>query len=188
MVGRMVPRSHRPARRTASALLTGVPALLVLAVALVSAGPPGRASPVAEPVAVRYHAPVTGPVRVLRPFVAPAQRWSPGHRGVDLALDEGGTVVAPGPGTVTVASGVVDRGVVTIAHPDGRRSSLEPVTATVAVGQPVAAGEPVGSLSDERSHCTPACLHWGVREGDAYLDPLALLPGGGPVVLLPDEG
>ena len=58
----------------------------------------------------------------------------------------------------------------------------------IVVGQQVAAGDVVGTLSDERSHCADACLHWGVRDGLDYLDPLTLLPGGGPVVLLPDEG
>ena len=98
----------------------------------------------------------------------------------------GSAVLAPAAGTVAVAGTVVDRGVVTIVHADGRRSSLEPVNPTVVVGQRVAAGEGVGTLSDGRSHCATACLHWGVRQGLDYLDPLTLLPDGGPVVLLPD--
>jgi hypothetical protein len=35
------------------------------------------------------------------------------------------------------------------------------------------------------SHCAPrTCLHWGVRLGSRYVDPLTLL-GRGPPVLLP---
>jgi len=35
-----------------------------------------------------------------------------------------------------------------------------------------------------RSGIPRACLHWGWKRGDTYLDPL-LLVGGGPIVLLP---
>jgi murein DD-endopeptidase MepM/ murein hydrolase activator NlpD len=185
---RSTAAAHPPTRRAICGWLLAVLALLVAAGASAPAAPARATGAVPTPATVRYRAPVTVPVRLLRPFAAPPQPWAAGHRGVDLALDEGGTVVAPGPGTVTVAGTVVDRGVVTIAHPDGRRSSLEPVAATVVVGQAVASGDPVGTLSGERSHCTPRCLHWGVREGTVYVDPLGLLPGGGPVVLLPDDG
>lgn len=149
--------------------------------AVAAAGDPG-------PVVVRYRPPSAAPVRVVRPFAGPAQPWAPGHRGVDLAAPVGTPVLAPAAGTVTVSGTVVDRGVVTIVHADGRRSSLEPVSPQVVVGQHVEAGQVVGTVSGERSHCAGSCLHWGVRDGQAYLDPLTLLPGAGPVVLLPDEG
>ncbi len=67
------------------------------------------------------------------------------------------------------------------------RTTYEPVTASVAVGDTVAAGGPVGRLELPGSHCFPAaCLHWGwIRNvDDVYLDPL-LLVGAGPVRLLP---
>ena len=36
------------------------------------------------------------------------------------------------------------------------------------------------------THCLPAaCLHWGLRAGDTYLDPLQLVGGPMPVRLLP---
>ncbi len=191
---RRTHRSPAPANDLSPQAIAGwlAAALATLVVAGVVA--PGILSPaVAGPVSLpdataAYRAPVPGPVRLLQAFVAPPQPWSSGHRGIDLAVDEGGTVLAPAAGAVTVAGRVVDRGVVTIAHPDGRRSSLEPVSASVVVGQEVGAGDPVGTLADERSHCSPVCLHWGVREGDDYVDPLALLPGGGPIVLLPEGG
>lgn len=122
---------------------------------------------------------------MLAVFRAPPQRWAPGHRGVDLAAQVGVSVRAPAAGVVSFSGWVVDRGVITLTHPDGLRTSLEPVEATVAVGTAVAAGDVVGVVQDASSHCRPVCLHWGVRRGDTYLDPLDLLPGGGPVVLLP---
>ena len=97
----------------------------------------------------------------------------------------GATVYAPAPGTVTFVGRVVDRDVVTISH-GALRSSLEPVTATVAKGAAVAAGTAVGTVGRDPGHCAPrTCVHWGVRAGDTYVDPLDLLAGFGPVVLLP---
>jgi murein DD-endopeptidase MepM/ murein hydrolase activator NlpD len=162
--------------------------VLVLLAAAGAAVPPApaAAADVPAPLVVRYRAPTAFPVRVARGFVGPALPWAPGHRGIDLDMNGSTEVLAPAAGTVTFAGTVVGRGVVTIAHADGRRSSLEPVSAGVVVGQRVEAGDAIGTLAAEGSHCTPSCLHWGVREGLVYLDPLTLLPGGGPVVLLPD--
>lgn len=118
----------------------------------------------------------------------PAQDWLPGHRGIDLTTVAGAAVTAPAPGTVTFAGTVVDRHVITITHVDGARSSLEPVTATVEEGDRVVAGQPVGTVSDTAGHCAPAtCVHWGVRVGERYVDPLEVLVGFGPVRLLPRD-
>jgi murein DD-endopeptidase MepM/ murein hydrolase activator NlpD len=60
------------------------------------------------------------------------------------------------------------------------------VLATVRAGDVVGAGQLIGVVVADGSHCAPTtCLHWGVRVGDDYVDPLTLLPGAGPVVLLP---
>lgn len=132
----------------------------------------------------RYAAPVLGAADVVRPFDAPDTPWSAGHRGVDLAADVGVDVLAPASGTVTFAGTVVDRGVVTVLHDDGLRSSVEPVDPVVAAGDHVEGGAPIGVL--QTGHCVErSCVHWGVRRGDTYLDPLALLRAAGPVVLLP---
>ncbi|GAA3766216.1 hypothetical protein GCM10022206_00780 [Streptomyces chiangmaiensis] len=37
-------------------------------------------------------------------------------------------------------------------------------------------GEVVGVLEPPTAHCPGGCLHWGLRRGETYLDPLALLP------------
>jgi hypothetical protein len=59
----------------------------------------------------------------------------------------------------------------------------------VRKGDEVAAGDVVGVLEPAPSHCPSACLHWGLRRADGYLDPLSLLPPwlvrGGPSRLLP---
>ncbi len=149
-----------------------------------------RAAPGAGPVVgTSWSSPVPGEPVVTRPFEAPAETWAAGHRGVDLTAWVDAAVLAPADGVVTFAGTVVDRDVLTITHPDGLRSSLEPVTTTVAVGTRVGRGAVVGAVQDVPTHCTPGvCLHWGVRDGATYLDPMHLLTGG-PIVLLPwDEG
>jgi murein DD-endopeptidase MepM/ murein hydrolase activator NlpD len=87
---------------------------------------------------------------------------------------------------VTFAGTVVDRGVVTVTHPDGLRSSLEPVTWSVAPGQRVLRGQVLGTVAPTAGHCAPAtCLHWGLRHGETYLDPMRWVLDRGPIVLLP---
>ena len=144
-----------------------------------------------------YQPPVPG--QVARSFDPPAQEWEAGHRGVDLWSARGAEVRSPGPGVVSFAGSVAGKPVVVVTHPDGLRSSLEPVTAALPQGTAVAAGDVVGHLSvttgDESNpdHCAAlapvgpgaACVHWGVRRGEVYLDPLTLLGAAVPIVLLP---
>jgi murein DD-endopeptidase MepM/ murein hydrolase activator NlpD len=90
---------------------------------------------------------------------------------------------------VAYAGSVVDRPVISIDHPNGLRSTYEPVTPAVHAGQAVSRGQVIGTLLAGHLGCTaPACLHWGVRRGHhTYLDPLGLL-GLAPVRLLPLHG
>jgi murein DD-endopeptidase MepM/ murein hydrolase activator NlpD len=135
-----------------------------------------------------YRWPVDGQPPVTRPFDPPARRWLPGHRGVDLAGSPGTVVRAAGPGVVFFAGPVAGRGVVSIDHPDRFRTTYQPVVPTVVAGQRVAVGDPIGVLGAGHPGCpAAACLHWGVRRGETYLDPLALL-GLGQVRLLPRAG
>lgn len=148
------------------------------------ASAPGSARDRAPAAVLR--APLDDPLTVARPFRAPARRWAAGHRGVDLAAHVGQTVRAPGAGVVTWAGTVVDRGVLTVTHADGLRSSLEPVRWSVRRGQRVLGGQVVGTVAAEPGHCVPAtCLHWGLRRGEEYLDPMRWVLDRGPVVLLP---
>jgi len=132
-------------------------------------------------------APVDGEVRVLHAFDPPAKPWLPGHRGVDLSASPGDTIRAAGAGTVTFAADIAGRGVVVVLQPDGRRTTYEPVTATVSVGAEVATGSAIGVLATGGTHCggIPSCLHWGLRRGLDYLDPLRLLHPGHPLLLPP---
>jgi murein DD-endopeptidase MepM/ murein hydrolase activator NlpD len=113
---------------------------------------------------------------VVRRFAPPPRPWLPGHRGVDLAADQRAAVYAAGPGVVRFAGQLAGRGVVSIDHADGLRTTYEPVTPLVATGQEVRAGDMIGRLDAGHPGCPVlACLHWGLRRGDTYLDPLALV-------------
>lgn len=132
------------------------------------------------------YAPPVAPMRVLRGFEPPSSPYGPGHRGVDLALGQGGLVAAAGDGAVSFAGLVAGRGVVVLAHTDGISTEYEPVVPVVRAGTTVGRGQPVGRLSGLHTACAPAsCLHWGARRGSSYVDPLSLLRPLGPVRLLP---
>jgi murein DD-endopeptidase MepM/ murein hydrolase activator NlpD len=74
--------------------------------------------------------------------------------------------------------------VVVVDHGE-TRTTYEPVTASVSVGDSLPQGAVIGTLELVGSHCPPAaCLHWGWLRGEEYLDPLGLV-GAGPVRLLP---
>lgn len=125
--------------------------------------------------AARWRTPV-GAARdpiVVNGFDPPAARWLAGHRGVDLRAASGEPVYAAGAGEVIFASRIVDRGVVVVSH-GLLRTTYEPVDATITVGSRVGIGHVLGTVG-VGGHCSVGCLHWGLRRGDAYLDPLLLL-------------
>ncbi|HEX6937495.1 MAG TPA: M23 family metallopeptidase [Actinomycetes bacterium] len=123
--------------------------------------------------------------RVVAGFEAPTGPYAAGHRGADLAAEVGEPVRSAGFGVVAFAGPVAGRGVVSVDHADGRRTTYEPVSPVVAAGDPVREGQVLGTLSAAPGHCLPAtCLHWGLRVGETYLDPLALV-GAVTVRLLP---
>lgn len=155
-----------------------------------SLDPAGR--PSADPFVVGRLAPSTGwtwPLpgapTVMSPFSPGPYRWSAGHRGVDVAGSAGETVTAAGPGVVSFAGRVAGRGVVSVQHPGGLRTTYEPVQPRVRAGAPLGLGAAIGVLEAAGSHCMRVCLHWGLLRGERYLDPLSLLRRPRPPVLLP---
>lgn len=125
------------------------------------------------------------PGTVVTGFDPPEVEWAAGHRGVDLSGTPGETVVAPADGVVSFAGDVAGRPVVVVTHGE-LRSTLEPVRASVPVGTRVAAGDPVGVLVAGHACAAGTCLHWGLKRGETYLDPLSLVTGA-EVRLLPDD-
>lgn len=157
---------------------------------------------------LRYRSPTAeSRPRVIHPFEKPVQRWSAGHRGVDIAIPENDRrVYAPAPGKVVFSGTVVNRKVLVIAHPDGRRSTFEPMDEALPVGTTVAVGDVIGTVAgaaggnSERSYrrCSTPCLYWGVRQGGVrgdgsgkaaeYINPMSLLGSKEPSILLPVPG
>lgn len=133
---------------------------------------------------------------VVRGWEPPASPYGPGHRGVDLAAAPGTPVRAAAPGRVSFTGMVAGRGVLSITltgtGQPPLRTTYEPVTALVAEGDEVVAGQVVAVLGPGPFHCAGGCLHWGLLRGETYLDPLSLLPDdlldGGPARLLPVFG
>src|SRR5262245_46323843 len=120
--------------------------------------------------------PVPGVPVVVRGFAPPPQPWLPGHRGVDLAGRAGLPVLSAGRGVIAFAGPLAVRGVVSILHPGGLRTTYEPVAASVRAGEAVGPGQVIGTLEAGHPGCAaPACLHWGLRRGQVYLDPLLLV-------------
>jgi murein DD-endopeptidase MepM/ murein hydrolase activator NlpD len=78
----------------------------------------------------------------------------------------------------------VDRRGITIDHGNGLRSSFEPVESTLRPGDAVAEGSVLGRALPGHCGGTP-CIHWGVRRGDDYLNPLAFVMDLRPSILLP---
>ncbi|MGY1812173.1 M23 family metallopeptidase [Blastococcus sp. SYSU D00820] len=148
---------------------------LLLAWATAGPSPAAAAPSAAAPVAALWTSPLPG-APVTRPFEAPPSPYAAGHRGVDLAASPGAPVRAAGAGVVAFAGMVAGRPVVSIDHADGLRTTYEPVTPSVGAGRTVARGDPIGVLARGHLECpVDACLHWGLRRGEVYLDPLALL-------------
>lgn len=173
--------------RLAAALLLVVTASLARAPAHGEGGvpPSWAADAFQEPTTVAEGRwPLDPQPAVVAGFDPPADPWGAGHRGVDLAGRPGQVVRAALAGRVAFAGTVAGKPVVTIDH-GPTRTTYEPVVATVTTGDAVVAGAPIGRLAVLYGHCVPAaCLHWGLRRGEVYLDPLTLV-GGGPVRLLP---
>ncbi len=127
--------------------------------------------------------PLEGAHRIVGPYLAPATPYGRGHRGVDLAADYSAIVLAPEDSTVWFSGRVVDRELISLRLADGTLLSFEPVHSNLKAGDRVARGQQIGTLQE--GHCTPACLHFGVRVHGEYVSPLLFLGGIPRSVLLP---
>ncbi|MFC0315158.1 M23 family metallopeptidase [Gordonia phosphorivorans] len=158
----------RPLRRRAIACTA---ALLLL----LSVGGPTPAAP--RPA---YDWPLAPRPAVTRGFDPPAERWLPGHRGVDLGAAPQAAVIAAAAGRVRFAGVIGGKPTVSVLHPDQIATTYEPVRAVVHTGDTVLRGQVLGYLEPGHPGCTvAACLHWGARRGSGaftrYLNPLVLV-------------
>ncbi len=128
--------------------------------------------------------PVDQPRQVTNPFQAPAHRYGPGHRGMDIAAPVGTVVHAPAGGVVAFRGVVVDRAVLTIDHGNGLVSSYEPLDSALEPGAVLAAGDEIGVVGTG-GLTQPGALHIGVRQDGEYVNPLPLFGKPPRAVLLP---
>jgi murein DD-endopeptidase MepM/ murein hydrolase activator NlpD len=167
------------------AALLLLPASFAPAGEKLSSGPAITSRETAVKAAPSWQWPVSPRPPVLRDFDPPPKPWLSGHRGVDLGTaSDGAAVTSPAAGTVSFTGVVVDRPVITIDHGNGLRSSFEPVEGTVAAGSAVGAGQVIGTALP--GHCPAvSCVHWGVRRGEDYVNPLQFVMDLRPSILLP---
>ena len=115
--------------------------------------------------------PVPGPV--VDGFSPPDSPYGSGHRGIDIAVALGTPVVAPAGGTVSFAGPVGGRRFVTIDHGGGLRSTVSFVEdLRVRTGETVVEGQIVAISGTGHSGASIPHVHFGVRIGDVYVDPL----------------
>ncbi|HXF71486.1 MAG TPA: M23 family metallopeptidase, partial [Actinomycetota bacterium] len=124
--------------------------------------------------------PVRGPV--IRPFDPPEDPYGAGHRGIDIAAPPGTMVLAPADGVVTFAGQVGGHLFLTLDHGGGLRSMCSWVSElSVRAGEVVRAGQAIARTGWGHPGSPVPHLHFGVRLGDAYVDPLGYL---GPLSLV----
>ncbi|MCW4353937.1 M23 family metallopeptidase [Hoyosella sp. YIM 151337] len=125
----------------------------------------------------RHHDwPLQPPPPITRTFERPPHPYGPGHRGIDLGAAPGAEILASHDGVVAFAGQVADRGVMSIDHANGVRTTYEPVRPLVMRGDRVLKGTPIAVIDGAHRGCRDAaCLHWGARRGKEYIDPRLLL-------------
>lgn len=132
-------------------------------------------TPIAADTGASWVRPVDG--AVVRPFEAPAGPYGAGHRGADLSAPPGTPVRAAGDGTVVFVGRIAGSLHVTVLHGGGLRTSYSFLSeVSVREGTAVSRGDPLGAAggTDPDSGHDGSVLHFGLRVGDRYVDPMSL--------------
>jgi murein DD-endopeptidase MepM/ murein hydrolase activator NlpD len=156
-----------------------VPSRTVVCIALalvvvVVAGVVGPVEPAAAltPPGAAWRPPIDGPV--LRGFAPPARAFGPEHLGVDYRAAAGTAVHAAGPGVVAFAGVIAGAVHVVVAHDGNLRTSYSFLaSASVHRGQHVDPGTVLGRAGGNGENHS-GVVHFGLRVGDTYVDPLVL--------------
>ncbi len=115
------------------------------------------------------------PGGVVRPFQEPLAVYAAGHRGVDFSAAAGTPVRAANSGVVSFAGTVAGSLHVVVAHGGGIRTSYSFLQRVdVHVGEQVERGQIVGAAGGSGDGHTSGVLHFGVRVGERYVDPMLL--------------
>jgi murein DD-endopeptidase MepM/ murein hydrolase activator NlpD len=123
--------------------------------------------------------PVAGPV--IQAFDPPDTPYGSGHRGIDIAVAVGTTIVAPADGTVTFAGPIGGHLFMTIDHGGGLSSTYSWLSAKLlGKGDRVSQDQPIALTGWGHPGAAIPHLHLGVKLDGGYVDPLSYL---GPVSL-----
>ena len=138
------------------------------------------ASPAVAGTVPCWAPPVEAPVT--DPFRAPRCEWCPGNRGIEFGPTAGQVVTAVAAGSVEFAGTVAGTRYVVVAHDDGLRATYGRLrTVAVTQGAAVRAGQRIGT--------TGTAFYFGLRRGDATVDPTPLLGvEEWPIRLVPADG
>ena len=147
------------------------PFILIVSIVLLAVVGPSR--PASATPSAQWVRPVAG--AVVRAFDAPRSRFGAGHLGVDFAASRGTQVRAAGAGVVSFAGSVAGALHVVLAHAGDLRTSYS-FLATIAVrrGTRVASGDVVGTTGGAGEGHDGTVIHFGLRSGDTYVDPMLL--------------
>jgi murein DD-endopeptidase MepM/ murein hydrolase activator NlpD len=149
----------------------------LLSLVLVASGVMSVATPAADPSvasAGSWGWPVSGPV--VRAFDPPDTPFGAGHRGIDIAVPVGTTIVAPEAGVVSFAGRVGGQLFVTLDHGGGLTSTYSWLSAAlVRRGDAVSRGAPIAITGTGHPGSGVPHLHLGVRLDGVYVDPLDYL-------------
>jgi murein DD-endopeptidase MepM/ murein hydrolase activator NlpD len=118
--------------------------------------------------------PVVGPV--IRGFDPPDTPYGSGHRGIDIVVSVGTSVLAAAAGVVTFAGPVGGRLFLTIDHGAGLESRYSFLSGlTVRRGDAVSEGQVVARSGTGHVGDLVPNLHFGMLLEDVYVDPLDYL-------------
>lgn len=122
------------------------------------------------------------PWKIVQEFHAPSHPRDRGHRGIDLVAPLGTPIYSVGHGVVHFSGVIAGKPTLSINHgmhpklaAQPIRSTYEPVSTHLKIGEAVSAGQFIGYTSTGNSHCSNKCLHLGIKIGkDSYKNPQLL--------------
>lgn len=136
-----------------------------LGLAMLSIALGALAAPASVAASTCWLPPVDAPVS--DPFRAPRCPYCAGNRGIEYATAPGVPVRSVAAGRVSFSGMVAGTGYVVVELPSGRRLTYGNVVSALRVGDVAVAGSRIG--------LTAGPLHFGLRDGERYLDPTPFL-------------
>lgn len=155
-----------------SSALTPILAILALILAEATLLLPADRAVAVEKLTATWVSPVPA-MEIIEAFDPPEEKWSRGHRGIDVLAVGGEPLRAPAAGVIRFRGSVAGTQTVSIETESGFVVSFQPATSDLKMGESFAPGAMIGAVG-EGSHCDRSCLHlgvWPAASNRKYLDP-----------------